>query len=105
MRLYVGGLPYQTTEQDLIDLFQQVGEVTFATVITDRETGRSKGFGFIEFANDQDGQYAIERLNGTLLGNRTITVNEARERQAPGNRDFQNRERRPNNNDYRSRRY
>ncbi len=105
MRLYVGGLPYQTTQQDLIDLFEQVGPVTFATVITDRDTGRSKGFGFIEMENDQDAQSAIDRLNGTLLGNRTITVNEARERPAGGSggssggsgggRGFQGRDRRP----------
>ena len=81
MRLYVGGLPYQTTEQDLVDLFAQVGQVTDASVITDRETGRSKGFGFVEMSTTQQAQSAIERLNGTLLGNRTITVNEARERQ------------------------
>ena len=104
MRLYVGGLPYQTTEQDLLDLFEQAGRVTFATVITDRDTGRSKGFGFVEMSNEQEAQSAIERLNGTLLGNRTITVNEARERQSTGNRGFQGRERRPNNS-YRSERY
>ena len=75
MRLYVGGLPYQTTEQDLVDLFAQVGQVTDASVITDRETGRSKGFGFVEMSTTQQAQSAIERLNGTLLGNRTITVN------------------------------
>src|ERR1700692_1437019 len=80
MRLYVGGLPYQTNEQDLLDLFGQVGNVVEATVITDRDTGRSKGFGFVEMADDQSGHTAVERLNGTLLGNRTITVNEARER-------------------------
>ncbi len=82
MRLYVGGLPYQTTENDLVSLFEQAGGVASATVITDRETGRSKGFGFVEMNNTEDGQRAIEHLNGTVLGNRTITVNEARERQA-----------------------
>ena len=95
MRLYVGGLPYQTTEQDLIDLFDQFGQVIQATVITDRETGRSKGFGFVEMSNDQEAQSAIAQLNGTLLGNRTITVNEARERQMAGSRGFQGRERHP----------
>src|ERR1700692_3313654 len=84
MRLYVGGLPYQTNENDLISLFEQVGAVSTATVITDRETGRSKGFGFVDMSNTEEGQRAIEQLNGTLLGNRTITVNEARERQASG---------------------
>ncbi len=84
MRLYVGGLPYQTTEQDLIDLFSQGGEVASAVVITDRDTGRSKGFGFVEMNNDQEARSAIDRLNGTVMGDRTITVNEARERQSGG---------------------
>ena len=104
MRLYVGGLPYQTTEQDLIDLFEQTGQVTEATVITDRDSGRSKGFGFVEMSDEQGAQTAIERLNGTILGNRTITVNQARERQATGSRGFQGREQRPYNS-YRSDRY
>jgi len=104
MRLYVGGLPYQTTEQDLLDLFGQVGPVIEASVITDRDTGRSKGFGFVEMSDEQAARSATERLNGTVLGNRTITVNEARERQATENRGFQGRERRPNKG-YRSERY
>ena len=87
MRIYVGGLPYQTTEQDLLDLFAQVGHVTSATVITDRASGRSKGFGFVEMSNDQEARTAIERLNGTILGNRTIVVNEARERQTTDRRN------------------
>ncbi len=86
MRLYVGGLPYQTNEQDLIDLFAQFGQVISATVITDRDTGRSKGFGFVELGSDDEAHAAIDRLNGSSLGNRTITVNEARERQASQNR-------------------
>ena len=84
MRLYVGGLPYQTTEQDLIDLFSQNGEVASAVVITDRDTGRSKGFGFVEMNDENEARAAIDRLNGTSLGSRTITVNEARERQSGG---------------------
>ncbi len=104
MRLYVGGLPYQTTEHDLIDLFEQVGQVTEVSVITDRDTGRSKGFGFVEMGEEQAARTAIERLNGTILGGRTITVNEARERQSTGSRGFQGRERRSNNS-YRSDRY
>ena len=95
MRLYVGGLPYQTTEDDLLDLFEQVGQVTEASVITDRDTGRSKGFGFVEMS-DEAAQLAIERLNGTVLGDRTITVNQAHERQSTGSRGFQARERRSN---------
>ena len=86
MRLYVGGLPYQTTENDLIDLFEQIGQVSSVTVITDRETGRSKGFGFVDMASAENAQQAIAQLNGTLYGERTITVNEARERQATSQR-------------------
>ena len=104
MRLYVGGLPYQTTEHDLIELFEQVGQVSEVTVITDRDTGRSKGFGFVEMSDPQAARTAIERLNGTSLGDRTITVNEARERQSTGSRGHQGRERRSNNG-YRSNRY
>ncbi|HEX4205613.1 MAG TPA: RNA-binding protein [Ktedonobacteraceae bacterium] len=103
MRIYVGGLPYQTTEQELTELFEQVGPVTFATVITDRDTGRSKGFGFVEMSDDE-ARSAIERLNGSTLGNRTITVNEAHERPSGGARGgFQGRDRRPNNRNYGSR--
>ena len=97
MRLYVGGLPYQTNEDDLISLFEKVGKVTSATVITDRETGRSKGFGFVEMSTTEDGQRAIEQLNGSLLGERTITVNEARERQSGGGNQRRS--------DYRNQRY
>jgi RNA recognition motif-containing protein len=103
MRLYVGGLPYQTTEQDLIDLFGQIGQVAQATVITDRDTGRSKGFGFVELSNDEEAQAAIAQLNGTQLGNRTITVNEARERPRTEGRGY-GRDRRPSSG-YRSERY
>ena len=104
MRLYVGGLPYQTTEHDLIDLFEQIGQVTEASVITDRDTGRSKGFGFVEMSDEQAAQNAIDRLNGTNLGDRTITVNQARERQSTGNRGYEGRGR-GSNNGYRSDRY
>ncbi|TMD37148.1 MAG: RNA-binding protein [Chloroflexi bacterium] len=88
MRIYVGGLPYQTTNQDLLDLFEQAGQVAEASVITDRHTGQSKGFGFVEMSNEQEAQSAIEQLNGTLQGGRTITVNQARERQSTGSRGF-----------------
>src|SRR5260370_27575107 len=80
LRLYVGSLSYQTTEQELADLFGQVGQVISATVITDRDSGRSKGFGFVEMSNDDEARRAIDQLNGTNLGNRTIIVNEARDR-------------------------
>ena len=103
MRIYVGGLPYQSTEQDLIQLFEQIGQVTFATVITDRETGRSKGFGFVEISSDDEARAAIEQLNGSTLGDRTITVNEARERRAPGGGGYQSRDRSSNGGGYRDR--
>lgn len=100
MRLYVGGLPYQTTEEELINLFQQVGDVTTATIIIDRATGRSKGFGFVEMGNNQEAQDAIARLNGSTFGNRTITVNEAQARPAGGGGGgrggYQGRDRRDN---------
>src|SRR5712692_9469512 len=80
LRLYVGSLSYQTTEQELADLFGQVGQVISATVITDRDSGRSKGFGFVEMSNDDEAQKAIDQLNGTTLGSRQIVVNQAREK-------------------------
>jgi RNA recognition motif-containing protein len=83
VKLYVGRLPYRTTEQDLVDLFGQIGEVVSATIIMDRETGRSKGFGFVEMSNDQDAQSAINQLNNSTLEGRTIVVNEANERREP----------------------
>ena len=80
LRLYVGSLSYQTTEQELADLFGQVGQVVSATVITDRDSGRSKGFGFVEMSNDDEARKAIDQLNGTVLDSRQIIVNEAREK-------------------------
>ncbi|MBA3605325.1 MAG: RNA-binding protein [Actinomycetota bacterium] len=79
MNLYVGNLPYQTTSDDLASLFGRVGIVTSAQVIMDRETGRSRGFGFVEMSDD-DGRKAIDELTGADLGGRSITVNEARPR-------------------------
>lgn len=110
MRLYVGSLSYQTTEQDLADLFGQFGQVVSATVITDRDTGRSKGFGFVEMANDEEARRAIDQLNGSMLGNRSIIVNEARERREQGygggGRSQGGRGRGPRDRDgYRDRRY
>jgi RNA recognition motif-containing protein len=77
-KVYVGGLPYAATEQQLNDLFAQYGTVISARVITDKFTGQSRGFGFVEMASDHEAQKAIEALNGTLLDGRTLTVNEAR---------------------------
>ena len=77
-KLYVGGLSYGTTEDTLRTSFAQVGEVTSASVIMDRMTGRSKGFGFVEMASDDDATKAIEMWNGKELDGRRLTVNEAR---------------------------
>src|SRR5437016_13972509 len=77
-KLYVGGLPYSTTEQQLQELFSQQGSVTSAKIITDRYTGQSRGFGFVEMATAEEAQKAITALNGTQMNGRTITVNEAR---------------------------
>jgi RNA recognition motif-containing protein len=96
MRIYVGGLPYQTTEQELIDLFAPIGHVTMATVITDRDTGRSKGFGFVQMDNEQEAQSAIAQLNNTTIGDRTMIVSQARERQAAGSERHSNSNNRGN---------
>ncbi len=77
-KLYVGGIPYSTSNDGLKDAFAQVGEVTSATIIMDKMTGRSKGFGFVEFANDADADAAIAKWNGAELDGRKLTVNEAR---------------------------
>ena len=82
-RIYVGNLSYQTTENDLADLFGQLGEVASANIITDRDTGRSKGFGFVEMGNEEADK-AIAQLNGSELDGRTLTVNEARPREDRG---------------------
>ncbi len=82
MNIYVGNLSFNTTEQDLGDHFAQFGEVSSARVITDRDTGRSRGFGFIEMVSDDAGQEAINQLNGQEFMDRNLTVNEARPREA-----------------------
>lgn len=85
MKLYVGNLSYNTNNQSLQTLFSQHGEVRSAEVIMDRETGRSKGFGFVEMANSQAGNAAINALNGQDIDGRSLTVNEARPRESrPG---------------------
>jgi RNA recognition motif-containing protein len=77
-RLYVGNLPYSVGEQDLVEKFGSFGTVETATLITDRDTGRSKGFGFVEMATDAEAQAAIDELNGTDYDGRPVTVNEAK---------------------------
>ena len=81
LNLYVGNLPYSMTDQELSDIFAEIGEVQSARVMNDRETGRSRGFGFVEMANDDDGREAIEKLNGQDCGGRALVVNEARPRE------------------------
>lgn len=77
-KLYVGGISYSTTEESLNQYFSQAGQVVSVKVITDRMSGRSKGFGFVEMANDEDAQKAIEMFHGKEFEGRTLTVNEAR---------------------------
>jgi cold-inducible RNA-binding protein len=86
IKLYVGNLSFQTSSDDLQKLFAQVGTVESATVVEDRETGRSRGFGFVEMASKEEGQKAIEEFNGKDLNGRNLTVNEARPREDRGNR-------------------
>ena len=77
-RLYVGGLPYETTDDELKELFSEAGAVESAKVVTDRYSGRSRGFGFVEMSNDDEAMKAIESMNGKQIGERAITVNEAK---------------------------
>ena len=79
-KLYVGNLSYQTESESLRALFQQFGDVVSATVLTDRDTGRSRGFGFVEMGSEDAATAAIQALNGTEFEGRTLKVNEARER-------------------------
>ena len=81
-RIYVGGLPFSTTEAEMNALFATHGAVTSAKLITDRESGQSRGFGFVEMANDAEAVTAMENLNGTDFGGRKLTINEARPMEA-----------------------
>ncbi|NLX54887.1 MAG: RNA-binding protein [Planctomycetaceae bacterium] len=85
-KLYVGNLPYSTTDSDLQGLFEEFGTVESAQVIIDRDSGRSKGFGFVEMASDQEAQAAINALNGKEVEGRALTVNEAKPREDRGGR-------------------
>ena len=78
-KLYVGGLPYSAKDEELKEAFSKAGTVETATIIMDKMTGRSKGFGFVEMTSDDEAQKAIEMWNGKEMGGRTLTVNEARE--------------------------
>jgi RNA recognition motif-containing protein len=83
-KLFVGNLSFQSTDSDLSDLFSQIGAVASATIIMDKMTGKSRGFGFVEMTTNQEAQQAVERLNGTQLHGRALTVNEAKPQESRG---------------------
>ncbi len=85
-KLYVGNLPYSATESVISDKFAECGTVESVKLITDRDTGQSKGFGFIEMASDSEAHAAIDKLNGTDYDGRAMKVNEARPRESGGSR-------------------
>jgi len=85
-KLYVGNLPYNVNDAELRDLFQDFGDVASASVVMDRETGRSRGFGFVEINDDGQAEQAIEKMNGADCQGRNLVVNEARPREARGPR-------------------
>ena len=87
-KLYVGNLPYTAAEQDLQELFEKVGPVESVTVMRDMATGRARGFGFVEMGTDEGAQKAITELHESQLGGRTLTVNEARPKEARGGGGF-----------------
>ena len=86
MKLYVGNLSFQTSSDDLQQLFAQAGTVQSASVVEDRETGRSRGFGFVEMSSKEEGQAAIAQFNGKEINGRNLTVNEAKPREDRGGR-------------------
>ena len=86
MKLYVGNLSFQTSSEDLQELFAQAGTVESASVVEDRETGRSRGFGFVEMATSEEGTAAIEQFNGKEINGRSLNVNEAKPREDRGGR-------------------
>lgn len=86
MKLYVGNLAFQTSSSDLQELFAQAGTVESASVVEDRDTGRSRGFGFVEMSSKEEGEAAISQFHGKEFNGRNLTVNEARPREDRGNR-------------------
>src|SRR5947209_18440732 len=84
MKLYVGKLAFQTSSEDLQQLFSQAGTVESASVVEDRDTGRSRGFGFVEMSSKEEGESAIQQFNGREVNGRSLTVNEARPRENRG---------------------
>jgi len=95
MRIFVANIAFTTTEEELERLFEPYGIVDRAQIITDRDTGRSRGFGFVEMPDSAEAQAAIDGLNGTSLGGRTLTVNEARSREGDERPRRSRDERRP----------
>ena len=96
MNIYVGNLSWEVTQEDLLEAFQTHGQVTSANVITDKYTGRSRGFGFVEMPVDDEARAAINALNSTDLKGRSISVNEARPRNdSRGRREGRTSDRRP----------
>ena len=87
MKLYVGNLAFQTSSNELQELFAQAGTVESANVVEDRDTGRSRGFGFVEMSSKEEGQAAITQFNGKEINGRALTVNEAKPREDRGNRN------------------
>ena len=89
MNIYVGNLNYDLSEEELNEIFSEYGEVTSVKIVKDRETGRAKGFGFVEMANEAEGEKAVEELDGAEVGGRNMKVNKARPRpERPQRRSF-----------------
>ncbi len=86
-RIFVGNLPFSTTEQELNELFAEIGQVESASIISNRYSGRSRGFGFVEMTDDAEADKAIEQLNGKVVGEREIVVSEAKPREERPPRD------------------
>ncbi len=89
--IYVGNLSFEATEDQLLSLFEEHGDVLKVNIVTDRDTGRPRGFGFVEMADDNQGRAAIEQINGREVGGRSLTVNEAKPRVARGGGGGRNR--------------
>jgi len=105
-KLYVGNLSYSTTESELTEMFAKAGTVKSVALITDRDTGRSKGFAFVEMGTQAEAQQAISMFNGTQIGDRSLTVNFARPREERPKGAFDNRQgRRPGGKERGPRRY
>lgn len=90
MTLYVGGLAYSVTDEELKEFFANEGTVTSAVVIKDRESGKSKGFGFVEMEDEEEGKKAMEKLNGQEISGRAVNISEARPREERPRRSFDN---------------